>query len=58
MDPVRTGGELRRTLPVTKDYAAFLGEVVVHAQDIARPLGLALEPAAEAVGEVARCWTW
>lgn len=24
----------------TKDYAAFLGEVVVHSQDIARPLTL------------------
>lgn len=28
----------------TKDYAAFLGEVIVHSQDIAGPLGLAIDP--------------
>jgi uncharacterized protein (TIGR03083 family) len=34
--------------------AAWLGEVVVHAQDIRRPLGLAREPSIGAVTEVAR----
>lgn len=34
--------------------AAWLGEVVVHGQDIRRPLGLPREPAIEAVTEVAR----
>ncbi|MEU0541878.1 maleylpyruvate isomerase family mycothiol-dependent enzyme [Nocardia sp. NPDC005978] len=34
--------------------AAWLGEVVVHAQDIRYPLGLSREPAVEAVTEVAR----
>jgi uncharacterized protein (TIGR03083 family) len=34
--------------------AAWLGEVVVHAQDIRRPLGLVRTPALEAVTEVAR----
>jgi uncharacterized protein (TIGR03083 family) len=34
--------------------AAWLGEVVVHAQDIRRPLGLVRTPTAEAVTEVAR----
>lgn len=38
----------------TKDYAAFLGEVIVHGQDIARPLGLTLVPDPKAVLEVAR----
>ena len=34
--------------------AAWLGEVVVHAQDIRRPLGLPREPSIESVTEVAR----
>ncbi|WP_425302964.1 maleylpyruvate isomerase family mycothiol-dependent enzyme [Nocardia otitidiscaviarum] len=34
--------------------AAWLGEVVVHAQDIRRPLGLSREPAVDAATEVAR----
>lgn len=34
--------------------AAWLGEVVVHAQDIRRPLGLERTPSVEAVTEVAR----
>ncbi|MFD6063604.1 maleylpyruvate isomerase family mycothiol-dependent enzyme [Rhodococcus wratislaviensis] len=34
--------------------AAWLGEVVVHAQDIRRPLGFARTPAVETVTEVAR----
>lgn len=38
----------------TKDYAAFLGEVVVHGQDIARPLGKELTPDPVGVVEVAR----
>lgn len=42
------------TTAPTKDYPAWLGEVIVHGQDIARPLGLALEPDPAAVGEVAR----
>jgi uncharacterized protein (TIGR03083 family) len=36
--------------------AAWLGEVVVHAQDIRRPLGLERTPAIEGVTEVARCY--
>lgn len=42
------------TIVPTKDYPAFLGEVIVHSQDIARPLGLTLTPASGAVLEVAR----
>lgn len=38
----------------TKDYAAWLGEVIVHGQDIARPLGIDLIPDPVPVGEVAR----
>nr|WP_306362220.1 maleylpyruvate isomerase family mycothiol-dependent enzyme [Nocardia sp. CC227C] len=34
--------------------AAWLGEVVVHAQDIRRPLGMPREPSVEAATEVAR----
>ncbi|WP_019925282.1 maleylpyruvate isomerase family mycothiol-dependent enzyme [Nocardia sp. BMG111209] len=34
--------------------AAWLGEVIVHGQDIRRPLGIARTPATEAVTEVAR----
>ncbi|MTE13705.1 maleylpyruvate isomerase family mycothiol-dependent enzyme [Nocardia aurantiaca] len=34
--------------------AAWLGEVIVHGQDIRRPLGLSREPAVEAATEVAR----
>ncbi len=34
--------------------AAWLGEVVVHAQDIRRPLGFPRTPSAEAVTEIAR----
>lgn len=37
----------------TDDYAAFLGEVIVHAQDMARPLGINLTPDPAAVREVA-----
>lgn len=38
----------------TKDYPAWLGEVIVHGQDIARPLSLRLEPNPIAVEEVTR----
>ena len=42
------------TIAPTKDFPAFLGEVIVHGQDIARPLELDLIPDAEATVEVAR----
>ncbi|WP_227984983.1 maleylpyruvate isomerase family mycothiol-dependent enzyme [Nocardia spumae] len=38
----------------SRHTAAWLGEVIVHAQDIRRPLGLAGAPALAAVTEVAR----
>ncbi len=38
----------------TRDYAAFLGEVVVHGQDIAQPLGIPLDPDPQSVLEIAR----
>lgn len=41
------------TIAPTKDYAAWLGEVIVHGQDIARPLGIDLVPDPAAVLEVA-----
>ena len=41
------------TVVPTKDYAAVLGEVIVHGQDIARPLGIDLTPDPAAVHEVA-----
>ncbi|WP_404289860.1 maleylpyruvate isomerase family mycothiol-dependent enzyme [Glutamicibacter arilaitensis] len=43
-----------KTVAPTKDYAAMLGEVIVHGQDISRPLGLELVPEPAAVHEVAR----
>lgn len=55
--PRETGERFREsatlTIAPTKDYAAWLGEVIVHGQDIARPLGIALVPDPEAVREVA-----
>src|SRR5690606_42016251 len=42
-----------RTAP-SGHTAAWLGEVVVHAQDIRRPLGLARVPSVTAATEVAR----
>jgi uncharacterized protein (TIGR03083 family) len=42
------------TIAPTKDFPAFLGEVVVHGQGIARPLGIELSPEPEAVESVAR----
>lgn len=41
------------TVAPTRDYAAGLGEVIVHGQDIARPLGIDLVPDPAAVHEVA-----
>lgn len=58
VDPDETLAEFRRTIPLTiaptKDLAAFLGEIVVHGQDIAHPLGIELSPDPEGVLEVAR----
>lgn len=42
------------TVAPSKDTAAWLGEVVVHGQDVRRPLGLPRTPAVEAVTAVAR----
>lgn len=56
--PAETLERFRRILTSTTSplgpTAAWLGEVVVHAQDIRRPLGLRRAPAVEAVTEVAR----
>lgn len=41
----------------TKDYAAWLGEVIVHGQDIARALDLPLAPEPKAVREVAEYYS-
>lgn len=41
------------TIAPTKDLPAYLGEVIVHGQDIARPLELSLAPDPAAVLEVA-----
>lgn len=43
-----------RTVAPTKDHGAWLGEVIVHGQDIARPLGITLTPDTHAVEAVAR----
>ena len=55
--PVETLDQLRASLALTvaptKDYAAWLGEVIVHGQDIARALGIELVPDPAAVREVA-----
>lgn len=55
--PQETGERFRRsvmlTIAPTKDYAAWLGEVIVHGQDIARPVGITLTPDPVAVREVA-----
>ncbi|QIK63870.1 maleylpyruvate isomerase family mycothiol-dependent enzyme [Leucobacter viscericola] len=49
----RFRGAIANTVAPTADYAAFLGEVVVHGQDIARPLGLELVPDPAGLQEVA-----
>lgn len=46
-------GAVGSTVAPTKDYAAWLGEVIVHGQDMARPLGIDLTPDPTAVYEVA-----
>lgn len=56
--PAETLARFRRvadssTAP-SKHTAAWLGEVIVHGQDIRRPLGLTRTPPVEAVTEVAR----
>lgn len=56
--PRETLEAFRAAIPLrlspTKDLAAFLGEVLVHGQDVARPLGLGLVPDPEGVLVVAR----
>lgn len=56
--PAETLERFRRVLTSTTaasgHTAAWLGEVVVHAQDVRRPLGLTRTPPVEAVTEVAR----
>ena len=56
-NPEETAAKFReaigRTAAPTSDHAAWLGEVIVHGQDIARPLGIALHPDPVAVLEVA-----
>ncbi|MCC2591853.1 maleylpyruvate isomerase family mycothiol-dependent enzyme [Tessaracoccus sp. OS52] len=55
--PAETLGRFRavvgNTVAPTADIAAFLGEVVVHAQDIRRPLGLDRTPSLAATTAVA-----
>jgi uncharacterized protein (TIGR03083 family) len=45
---------IRSTKAPSKHTAAWLGEVIVHSQDIRRPLGLQRTPAADAVTAVAQ----
>ncbi len=56
--PAETLARFRRIIPSTTSTfgptAAWLGEVVVHAQDIRRPLGIDHTPPVGAVTEVAR----
>ena len=56
--PAGTLERFRRVVPSTTaasgHTAAWLGEVVVHAQDVRRPLGIERAPAVAAVTEVAR----
>ncbi len=55
--PQETGARFRESMMLTaaptKDHAAWLGEVIVHGQDIARPLGLTLVPDPAALHQVA-----
>ncbi len=44
---------INSTVAPSSDTAAYLGEVVVHAQDIRRPLGLARTPSLESLTAVA-----
>jgi uncharacterized protein (TIGR03083 family) len=50
----RFRGTVTSTTAASGHTAAWLGEVVVHAQDIRRPLGVQRSPSIEAVTEVAR----
>ncbi|GAB7191184.1 maleylpyruvate isomerase family mycothiol-dependent enzyme [Kineococcus sp. NUM-3379] len=56
--PAETLERFRRVIPSStgpsRDTAAWLGEVVVHAQDVRRPLGIDRTPPVAAVTEVAR----
>ena len=58
--PAETLERFRRVITTSigpsGDTAAWLGEVVVHAQDIRRPLGIARTPAVASVTEVARSY--
>ncbi len=45
---------MANTKAPTKDYCAWLGEVIVHGQDIARPLEIRLNPDPMAVEQVAK----
>lgn len=47
------GAIIGSTIAPTSDTAAYLGEVVVHAQDIRRPLGLVRTPNVEALAVIA-----
>jgi uncharacterized protein (TIGR03083 family) len=49
----RFRNSVMNTVAPTNDFGAWLGEVIVHGQDIARPLGIDLEPDPVAVREVA-----
>lgn len=55
--PAETGERFRESVKLTTaptaDYGAWLGEVIVHGQDIARPLGIELTPDHSAVRQVA-----
>ena len=58
--PAETLDRFRRIITSTTSApgptTAWLGEVVVHAQDVRRPLGLSRTPAVAAVTEVARAY--
>jgi uncharacterized protein (TIGR03083 family) len=59
--PAETLARFRAIVPSTVapsgHTAAWLGEVVVHGQDVRTPLGIATTPSLEAVTEVARFFT-
>ena len=56
--PEQTLAKFHNSIPLTiaptKDFPAFLGEVIVHGQDIARPLELDLVPGDKGTIHVAR----
>ncbi len=57
-DPAETLARFRAVVSSTRapsgDTVAWLGEIVVHGQDIRRPLGIARRPSVEATTAVAR----